>query len=288
MNNSKNVLYKILDVFLPLLIYYLASSIVSLGASTLIRNIAEGKGEAGVFWLYNNAQAVNAICNGIGMIIGVLFLRVHFVSEVCAKGEVVRSYKWRIFRSASHEGAKKIKALGWDLYIPVILSVAFAFFANSVFSILNNLINDSVFEEVASGQFSVSVLWGVVLFGIVSPVSEEIVFRGVLLNKISRYTGRVSGVILSSFLFGLMHFNLVQGVYGFLMGILFAEAYIVFDCFAVPVIMHSLANLCIYLGTVLGIYSEKSLYVIIPVSAVFTILGIVLLIKKRNGKSEKV
>ncbi len=66
-------------------------------------------------------------------------------------------------------------------------------------------------------------MWQMLLsIGIFGPFVEEIVFRGVMLHSYQR-TGRITGsIILSAFLFGLMHMNFNQFFYGFLLGIMLA------------------------------------------------------------------
>ena len=66
-------------------------------------------------------------------------------------------------------------------------------------------------------------MWQMLLsIGLFGPFAEEIVFRGVMLHSYQR-TGRIIGsVLLSSFLFGLMHLNFNQFFYGFLLGIMLA------------------------------------------------------------------
>ncbi len=65
--------------------------------------------------------------------------------------------------------------------------------------------------------------WQVLIsVGIFGPFVEEVVFRGVILQSYQR-TGRIVGsILLSAFLFGLIHLNFNQFAYGAVMGIMFA------------------------------------------------------------------
>ncbi|MCI6714075.1 MAG: CPBP family intramembrane metalloprotease, partial [Lachnospiraceae bacterium] len=53
-------------------------------------------------------------------------------------------------------------------------------------------------------------------------------------------------IVLSGFFFGVYHGNLVQGIYGTLMGILMAYVYEETGRFLVPVLFHGLANIAVY------------------------------------------
>lgn len=69
-----------------------------------------------------------------------------------------------------------------------------------------------------------SMLLGVAVYG---PFSEELAFRGVIYQSYRQQENRWKALLLSSLLFGLMHMNLNQACYAFVMGIalaLLAEA----------------------------------------------------------------
>ena len=73
----------------------------------------------------------------------------------------------------------------------------------------------SITDEFAG--VSPFLVWLIV--GFIGPVVEEIVFRGMILGGL-RSTGRIlSAIVLSGFLFGLMHLNLNQFSYTVIMGI---------------------------------------------------------------------
>ena len=63
---------------------------------------------------------------------------------------------------------------------------------------------------------------------------------------------KVWAVLVSSLLFGVYHGNVVQGVYGFLMGILFALVYDRYKNFYLAVIMHAIVNFVGYFVQLFG------------------------------------
>ena len=82
--------------------------------------------------------------------------------------------------------------------------------------------------------------------GIISPITEELFFRGVVYGFLRRW-GAVPAVILSSLAFALAHMNFT----GFLFiqvagGILFALAYEVEKNLLVPITLHIMGNLAIF------------------------------------------
>lgn len=57
---------------------------------------------------------------------------------------------------------------------------------------------------------------------VLGPAAEEMIFRGMTYRRARSYAGPLWGALISSLLFGLYHGNMVQFVYSFLMGLLFA------------------------------------------------------------------
>ncbi len=91
---------------------------------------------------------------------------------------------------------------------------------------------------------------GFIVVILLGPLAEEIVFRGsverVLLKKIKPWYA----ICLSAFLFGLVHFELVQGFHAFLMGLLLGWLYYKTNSIIPSVIVHVSNNAvaCVLMG----------------------------------------
>lgn len=70
-------------------------------------------------------------------------------------------------------------------------------------------------ESAAVGTSTVSMFLYV---AIIAPIFEEIIFRGVILRNLLPY-GKKFAIIASSFLFGLLHGNIIQSPYAFMVGL---------------------------------------------------------------------
>ena len=85
--------------------------------------------------------------------------------------------------------------------------------------------------------------WGVLFtIGIVAPVIEELLFRGVILEGIHLRYGAKTAVIVSSFLFGLTHLIPWAIVNAFLLGFFFAWLKLKTGSLRLCIIAHSLYN----------------------------------------------
>ena len=104
----------------------------------------------------------------------------------------------------------------------------------------------SAYQSVLENQYSAHFLVGILCFGIVSPIAEEILFRGIIYNYLKRFTKLRIAVILSAFFFGAYHVNSIQGSYAFLMSLLIIYAYEYFGDFRMPVLIHCISNILAY------------------------------------------
>lgn len=99
------------------------------------------------------------------------------------------------------------------------------------------------YEQVEGSFSSNPLILQITALVVIGPVTEEIIFRGLVYKRIKRYTDSVKGACISAAIFGIYHFNLVQGIYGFMLGILLVYVYEKYKTIAAPVIMHLSANL---------------------------------------------
>lgn len=78
-----------------------------------------------------------------------------------------------------------------------------------------------------------------------APLAEELVFRRGIYGWLRRRSGFGTAALVSSLAFGLYHGNWIQGIYGFLMGLVLAWGYedSAWGKYRMAVLMHLAANL---------------------------------------------
>jgi len=89
----------------------------------------------------------------------------------------------------------------------------------------------------------------IITIGLVVPIVEEIAFRGLLYNRLRRSLSVVPAILISSALFGVMHLNILQGIYTFFLGILFAYMYERYKKIWVPITAHVALNMATVIST---------------------------------------
>lgn len=83
------------------------------------------------------------------------------------------------------------------------------------------------------------------------PVLEETLFRGIIAAQIDLWYGRVASIILSSLLFGMFHFNLVQLIYACLIGAFLSYAMSKTHKLWVCIASHGILNLIVVIVSVI-------------------------------------
>ena len=124
--------------------------------------------------------------------------------------------------------------------------VAFGLIYNLIVTKLG-LIGGSDFAKANQALTSGPLWMKILTSAILTPILEELTFRALLAGQIDIFVGRLPAVLISSLLFGAMHFNMVQFVYAFLIGIGLALLYLWRGKLALPILAHGLTNLIVIL-----------------------------------------
>ena len=90
------------------------------------------------------------------------------------------------------------------------------------------------------------------VYGILTPFTEELVYRGVVWYRLRKEFPAVQAALLSSLLFGIAHADLRQGAYAFVMGMVFSLSYGLTYRFEVPFLLHALCNLAVLAASYAG------------------------------------
>ena len=74
-----------------------------------------------------------------------------------------------------------------------------------------------------------------------APIFEELIFRKLIIDRTRRF-GELTSILLSSFLFGLVHCNVYQIFYAFALGLILGYVYMRTGNVILTIIMHVLIN----------------------------------------------
>lgn len=83
------------------------------------------------------------------------------------------------------------------------------------------------------------------VYGLLTPFIEELVYRGIVWYRLRKGFSPLQAALLSSILFGAAHAQIRQGIYAFIMGLIFAISYELTRRFEVPFLLHCTCNLTV-------------------------------------------
>lgn len=165
--------------------------------------------------------------------------------------------------------------------------------------VLNNIIGATGLMELSKGYqnvtaqfFAGSMLFEIIGIGILVPIVEEILYRGIVYARLSDWIGLPGAAVISALIFGGLHMNLVQFIYAFLLGLMLV--YLMERCHNLygAVLAHVGANLITVLRTETRfldwMQDSMTVYWISTAAMAVVCAGIILLMKaQKNSKEEK-
>jgi len=134
------------------------------------------------------------------------------------------------------------KAALWKYPAIIILSTALCIGINNLLFISNLASLSEQYTETMEVLYSPSLGVQIICLGILTPLCEEMVFRGLMYKRLREYSGYMYAMLMTAFVFSFSHMNIVQTVYAFFMAVVFAFLYEKYGSVKAPVISHVTAN----------------------------------------------
>lgn len=213
-------------LLLPLLIYFVVHDIAQFLLWAAMELVLSGGSESVAAFCSRNAYTLQGAINGLAIIAGTAAI-------------------WKKAQSAI-EAQRYEKARAGDYCLLAGLAFCVSMGVNLLFTQAGLAGYSKTYESIHEMQYGVEFGAGLLLYGIISPLAEETVFRGLLYNRMKQCFQVPVALALSSLFFGLYHGNLVQAVYGTMLGIVIAYVYEKYHNFAAPVLFHGVANVSIF------------------------------------------
>ncbi len=113
-----------------------------------------------------------------------------------------------------------------NLYQFVMLGIGCQLFFSGVMNLVRPAFPEQFenYGETMRGIFGANILLVFIYTTVIAPVSEELIFRGVILFRARKVLPYVGANLLQALFFGIYHGNIIQGIYaavtGFLLGLL--------------------------------------------------------------------
>lgn len=171
----------------------------------------------------------------------------------------------------------------------VVLGASSCIALNNWFSIMELFEKISSYKEVSESIYYGGLWMIFARTAILAPLVEEILVRGMVYRGISCVLGRIVGMVASALIFALMHGNLLQGIYAFILGILFAYVYDMSgrNIWA-PILAHMSANAISVFGTIIPSVAEFFAEYFFILTGLATILMVLAVIELYNVKKIRI
>lgn len=157
----------------------------------------------------------------------------------------------------------------------------FGYLSEGILWITAKIFNTSADSLNAVSQMGgeLSTLQYVLMLCVFAPIVEEVVFRGLIIKKMLVH-GELAALVVSAFVFGMVHGTLSQIPYALAVGLVFGYIYIRFGNIYLNIGVHAFLN---FLGGVIAMFLgdvNYGDYISLGISFAFIIAAIIILIVK--------
>ena len=205
-------------------------------------------------------------------IVNVGVLEVTAISAVFTSIVIWGLYKtelhWSEYGELQREDLRELFLLG------VAASVAF----NGVVFLSGITKVSESYKYVADGIYHSHIIVQILTSCILSPLMEELVYRGMVFRRMRQKVSFVPSLIISSIIFGVMHGNLVQGIYACLVGIVLGICYEHYKTLKAPYVLHIVVNFASLLFTWSKGFTMLTKYWLVGV--IFVVVGLAFIGRK--------
>lgn len=130
-----------------------------------------------------------------------------------------------------------------NIFIPILFGISISLIYNiTIFNVNNVFYFTNKFE-----LSTIPILTQLISSGICGPILEEYLFRGIVYNRLKKVTKIMTSIILCSLIFGFMHTNLIDAIYGFGVSFILIYLYEKYKTLKAPILMHISLNSTIIL-----------------------------------------
>ncbi|MFI3176828.1 MAG: CPBP family intramembrane glutamic endopeptidase [Eubacteriales bacterium] len=124
----------------------------------------------------------------------------------------------------------------------LLFAIAYCISLNNIITISGLATLFPEFEEIAENIYSSTIFVQILVVGILVPIVEELLFRGLLYRRMRYYSNVTVAIVISSAIFGVYHGNVVQAIYAGIMGAAMAYIYEKYRSILWPILFHMIAN----------------------------------------------
>ncbi len=173
-------------------------------------------------------------------------------------------------------------------YVPFIILLGVAF--SGAISFGMGLLPESILEAYAQQSNALvegSLITIVISTMIVAPIVEEVIFRGLIYDRLCNAMPKVWAMLLSSLLFGVAHGQIVWMIYAFVLGMVLCVVMEKTKSVMASILLHMSFNVAgIVLPTVFADVTSKAAHVaVLAVGTVLSAIMLTIILRMKESES---
>ncbi len=124
----------------------------------------------------------------------------------------------------------------------IVAVVAIGLLLNIIITQLSIIDISESYKNSSQGLYSGSLPVKILCNAVVIPALEELLYRGIIAGQIYLWHGPYPAILISAFCFGILHFNIVQFLYAFIVGLFLGLLFIKTKRLVTCILAHGLIN----------------------------------------------
>ena len=92
-------------------------------------------------------------------------------------------------------------------------------------------------------NFNINIITYIICTGMLGPILEEFLFRGIVFNKLKKFNKQMKSILLATIIFTIFHNNIIQMLYAFCLGFILIYVYEKYNTIKAPMIVHIFSNI---------------------------------------------
>ena len=153
-----------------------------------------------------------------------------------------------------------------NISLIIILGILMITIYNIVMSKVNQVVLFTTFDTK-----DINIPNYIVLTVLIGPILEELLFRGIIFNEFKKFNPQMKSILLTSFIFALLHTTILQVIYAFALSFMLIYVYQKFKTILAPIIMHITSNVFNLLSCILITNVSQNILTVILIIGLITI-----------------
>ena len=137
----------------------------------------------------------------------------------------------------------------WKYIAVAGLGVVLCLGLNNILNMVDAVFLDSSYALTGASMYQSSLPMQLLCLGLLSPISEELIYRGLLYKRYREVGGVGRSMMYSAILFGFAHSGSIQFIYALILGAFLAYVYEKYGSLLAPILLHAAANITAVIGT---------------------------------------